>query len=35
MHVLGLLFLALMIGALLSPLDAVGAWLFDRKRGDW
>ena len=32
MHVLGILFAVLLIVALLSPLDAVGAWMLDRKR---
>lgn len=33
MHVLGLLFLCLILGSVLSLGDVVGAWLFDRKRG--
>jgi hypothetical protein len=32
MHVLGILYLCLMAGALLSLGDVVGAWLFDRRR---
>ena len=32
MHILGILFIVLILGAVLSPLDAVGAWWFDRKR---
>lgn len=35
MHILGILFLVLMIGNLLSPLESVGTWLYDRQyRGD-
>ena len=33
MHVLGILFIVLMAGSLLSVGDAVGAWLLDRRRG--
>lgn len=33
MHILGLLFLCLVIGSLASFGDVVGAWLFDRRRG--
>lgn len=32
MHILGLLFLVLILDAVFSPLlDSVGAWLFDRR----
>lgn len=31
MHVLGILYLCLLFGALLSLGDVVGAWLFDRR----
>lgn len=31
MHVLGMLFLVLIIGHLLAPLEAVGVWLYDRR----
>jgi hypothetical protein len=33
MHVLGILFLCLTLGSLLSLGDVVGVWLFDRRRG--
>lgn len=33
MHILGLLFICLMVSAVFSSLgDEVGAWLFDRRR---
>jgi hypothetical protein len=31
MHVLGILYIVLMLGALASVGDVVGAWLFDRR----
>lgn len=31
MHILGILFVVLIFGVLLSPLDSVGAWLYDRR----
>ena len=33
MHVLGILFIVLMVGSLLSVGDVVGTWLLDRRRG--
>lgn len=31
MHILGILYIVLMLGALASVGDVVGAWLFDRR----
>jgi hypothetical protein len=33
MHILGILFICLFLGAFASLGDIVGAWLFDRRRG--
>lgn len=31
MHILGILYVCLMLGALVSVGDVIGAWLFDRR----
>ena len=31
MDVLGMIFLAVVLGHVLSPLECVGAWLYDRR----